>query len=98
MSAKEEKGNTESFAEKARHVWNEAHFAGAASKSAWTGLGARCRRKDHPEGSVASLGEFSAKSVEYCDHGDHQEDGHMHRNRVACAIKASAGNVGDFFD
>jgi hypothetical protein len=46
----------------------------------------------------ASLGEFSAKSVGYCDRGDHQEDGHKHRNRVACAIKISAGNVGDFFD
>jgi hypothetical protein len=56
------------------------------------------RRKYHPGGSVAGLGEFSAKSVGYCDCGDHQEDGHQHRNRVACAIKTSAGNVGDFFD
>ena len=84
--------------EKARHVWNEAHFAGAAPKIARAGISARCRRKYHPGGSVAGLGEFSAKSVGYCDRGDHQEDGHKHRNRVACAIKISAGHVGDFFD
>jgi hypothetical protein len=84
--------------EKARHVWNEAHFAGAAPKIARAGIGERCRRKDHPGGSIASLSEFSAKSIGYCDRGDHQEDGHKHRNRVACAIKISRGNVGDFFD
>jgi hypothetical protein len=51
--------------EKARHVWNEAHFAGAAPKIARAGIGARCSRKDHPGCSVASLGKFSAKSVGY---------------------------------
>jgi hypothetical protein len=82
--------------EKVRRDGNQAHFSRAAPKSAWTGIGARCRRKYHPGGSVAGLGEFSAKSIGYCDHGDHQEDGYKYCNRVTCAIKTSAGNVGDF--
>jgi hypothetical protein len=48
------------------------------------------------EAPLADMREFSAKSVGYCDRGDHQEDGHQHRNRVASASKTSAGNICDF--
>jgi hypothetical protein len=46
--------------------------------------------------SVASVGEPASEGAGYRNRGDHQENGHKHSNRVAGAIKTSAGNVGDF--
>ena len=43
----------------------------------------------------AGLGEPASEGAGYCNRGDHQEDGHQHRNRIAGTIKTSAGNIGD---
>ena len=50
------------------------------------------------EAPLAGLGEPAPEGAGYRDGGDHQEDGHKHRNhrnRLAGAIKTSAGNDGD---
>jgi hypothetical protein len=44
------------------------------------------------------MSEPASEGAGYCNRGDHQEDGHKHSNRVAGAIKTSAGDFGDICD
>ena len=44
----------------------------------------------------ARVGELSPEGVGYCDSGNQSEDGLKHFDRIAGAIKTSAGNAGDF--
>jgi hypothetical protein len=59
------------------------------------GVGKRYGWKDHPRSAFTGLGEPASEGAGYCNRGDYQENGHKHSNRVAGAIKTSAGNRGD---
>jgi hypothetical protein len=84
--------------EKVRVGGNEAHFIGAASKSARAGVGKRYGWKDHPRSAFTGLGELSPESFGYCRRRNQQEDGFKRCDRVVGAIKTSTRNNGDFCD